>query len=139
MARWAQRLGRIALGLIGALVLLAALIVSYETVAGWRSAAEDRALVSEGRTLYGVYCVECHGAQMEGRVFESGMAPPPLKKRGFAFWFYVMPHDMEGFVAGLVGGGRRFMPPLGEVLSAAQRRSLAALIRRANTGEMPLP
>lgn len=122
-----------------ALLVLVLGTVGYEYAAGWRSSAADRRLVEEGRVLYASHCAVCHGQDMRGNYFSEDFAPPPLYKRGFAFWFTVMPKDMEGFVARLIGTGRRQMPAFDQELTPEQRLSLAVLIHRVNSGAARLP
>ncbi len=76
---------------------------------------------------------------MQGHVRGAIVDAPPLDKPGFAFWFYAMPKDMEGFIAGLVGSGRRQMPAFGQALTPADLRSLAVHIHRVNIGAVLAP
>ncbi|HUJ76863.1 MAG TPA: cytochrome c [bacterium] len=122
-----------------ALLVLILGTVGYEYAAGWRSAALDQRLVAEGTALYASHCAVCHGQEMQGQPFSADFAPPPLHKKGWAFWFYVMPKDTEGFMAKLIGSGRRQMPAFDQLLTPEQRLSLAVLIHRVNAGAVHLP
>jgi mono/diheme cytochrome c family protein len=133
-ARLAARIGRVLAIFLGVLAVAIFGIVGYEYAAGWRRMPEEERLLDRGRKLYGTYCVPCHGANMQGHVAGAISDAPPLQKPGFAVFFYLMPKDMEGFIAGLVGSGRSQMPGFGQALTAGDLASLAAYIRRANVG-----
>lgn len=132
-------MGRILAMFLGVLAVAIVGIVGYEYAAGWRRPPKEERMQDRGRELYGTYCVPCHGAKLQGQVPGAIVDAPPLKKPGFAFWFYAMPKDMEGFIAGLVGSGRRQMPAFGQVLTNGDLDSLAAYIHRANMGPLPAP
>ena len=118
------------------LLVLAGGVVAYEHAAA-RPEAEERRAADEGRAVFLANCVPCHGANLLGHVPHAPFDAPPLRKPGFAFYFYTMPKDMEGFLAGLIGSGRGQMPAFQSVLSAEQRAALAAYLRRVNTGGGP--
>lgn len=123
----------------GLLVLIIG-TVGYQYVAAHHPASERVAMVERGHALYGTLCHECHGDHMEGRHLPTNdLDVPPLNKRGFKVFFYAMPSGMEGFVAGLIGTGRRGMPPFGATLGEADRRALAMYIHAVNVGDVPVP
>jgi mono/diheme cytochrome c family protein len=123
---------------VAGILILCVGVTGYEYAAA-RPAVEEQRAAHEGRQLFATYCLPCHGPAMQGHVPNAIQDAPPLKKPGFAIFFYTMPKDMEGFVAGLIGTGRRGMPSFQAILNPDQRASLAAFIRGANTGSEPLP
>jgi mono/diheme cytochrome c family protein len=115
------------------LLVLAGGVVAYEYGAA-KPAAEERRAAQQGRSLFAANCVPCHGADLLGHVPKAPFDAPPLRKPGFAFYFYTMPKDMEGFLAGLIGTGRGQMPAFQGLLTAEQRAAVAAYLRQVNTG-----
>lgn len=124
---------------LAALAILACGVVGYEYAVGWRSQQEQERLVARGRALFDTYCARCHGEAMQGHVANAPADAPPLRKPGFAFWYAVMPKDMEGFIAGLIGTGRGRMPPFSSVLTEGDRTGLAAYIHRRNLESAAAP
>jgi mono/diheme cytochrome c family protein len=119
-------------------VLLAA-TVGQQYLAAHRPEPERARVLAQGREVYGRICHVCHGERMEGRALPNGAEAPPLVKPGFAFYFWILPSAMEGFLADLIGEGRRQMPSFAAALSPAERQAVAAFIHAANTGGARLP
>jgi mono/diheme cytochrome c family protein len=133
-----RNLLRSALITLCVLVVTALGLVAYEHLAA-RPAAEEQRAAEQGRTLFGQNCEPCHGANLLGHVPNAPFDAPPLRKPGFAFYFYTMPKDMEGFIAGLIGTGRGKMPAFQTLLSPEQRAALAAYLRKVNTDREQRP
>jgi mono/diheme cytochrome c family protein len=123
---------------VAILLVFVAGLVAYEHAAA-KPEAEERLAADEGRMLFIANCIPCHGANLQGHVPNAPFDAPPLRKPGFAFYFYTMPKDMEGFIAGLIGTGRGQMPPFQKVLKPDQRAALAAFLRRVNTEQDAAP
>lgn len=137
------------------LVLLIVGTLGYQYAAAYRPESERAALLSQGRALYATLCHDCHGDRMEGRTLPStGEVVQPLDKRGFRFFFYLMPAGMEGFVADRIGNAKAgmgslrpevngrvqtSMPEFGSTLAPRERLALAVLIHAVNVGEARLP
>lgn len=125
---------------IGAILLALVLgTVVYEHARAYHPATERAAMLSRGREIYTTICHNCHGDHMEGHAVPgTDLVAPPLNKPGFRVFFYLMPHDMEGFVAGLVDTGRGGMPSFGAMIAPQDRRCVALLIHDVNTGATDL-
>lgn len=111
-------------------------VVGYENVAALRSAEASASLLARGKDVFARNCALCHGENLAGHAKGAPLDAPPLDKPGFAFFFYTMPKDMEGFIAGLAGSGRGNMPPFQGVLSHEDLASAAYYIGRVNLGRV---
>jgi mono/diheme cytochrome c family protein len=103
-----------------------------------RIGSAQKAVLVEGRAIYGQYCARCHGANLEGQPnwrtrLPSGRLPAPPHDANGHTWHHsdrmLFEITKKGTAAVVGGGYESDMPGFEGVLSDDQIRSVLAFIK----------